>query len=133
MIDVYHHGPIELLPPLPVSRSELILTGARFAPPASTVYVVLDHLSTETEFPPTDHPLFAGTIRQSDLTDGRAVLDITAALNRALKERPNFDISFLTEKAGNSRTPAFSFHALEITHEHAVPFDHGLSADVVHH
>jgi hypothetical protein len=114
MITKILYGPIELLPPIPVSRAILEVEGIKPSDPPLTTHVFLDDVpgeNLERQILTHNH---AGYFSNTDVIAGTVQLDITKALNRALRARPNFNISFLTQCTDEHETPVFEFKQLHI-------------------
>jgi hypothetical protein len=137
MIEKKQYGPVEFLPPTPVSRATLEIGGIKASEQPYTTYVFLDEVHGDKIEELIKTYNFAGSVSISGDSDQTAQLDITKALNTALNTMPNFHILFLTEyeqiEGGERSDPVFGFKRLDIVHTYPENTDFELSACVVHH
>jgi predicted transcriptional regulator len=137
MIEKILYGPVEFLPPVPVNQAILEISGIKASRISYTTYVFLEDVHGEDVEALIDASNYAGGFSMSEKAGTTVRLDITKALNHALKTRPNFPIVFLSrheERDDDEHDhPVFGFENLEIIHEFPEHADFELSACVIHH
>lgn len=120
MIEKIQYGPVEFLPPVPVSQAILELRGIKAVRHPYTTYVFLDDVHGVEIEDLIKVCNYAGNFSMSMDSSLTVRLDITTALNHALKIRPNFNIMFLTRyegtEGGERGDSVFGFETLEIFH-----------------
>lgn len=137
MIEKIQYGPVEFLPPVGVNQAILEIGGIKTPKHPYTTYVFLDDVHGEEIEALIEACNYAGNFSMSENSSATVRLDVTKALNRALKTMPNFHIVFLTRyegvDSGGHGDPVFGFEHLEILHTFPENADFEVSACVVHH
>jgi hypothetical protein len=114
MMEKILFGPVEILPPTPVDRAVLEIEGVPVSATPCTTYVFLDEVHGDAIEELIRTRNYAGSFSISSHSSEALQLDITGALNTALKIRPNFHISVLTPCAVGHDAPVFGFKQLRI-------------------